>query len=101
MASDGQIDKIEINLEGVQQVLKSKAVADELERRAEKIKKEADRLVSERQHGYEDGEFFGVGGPRKEGRKTFVTVYGMKDIANAMQAKHDVLTNAIDAGRGL
>ena len=101
MASKLEFSKVEVNLKGVREVLSSRAVGEELAEIAGRIADEANRQVAERapSHGYGDAEFFKVGGPRAGERKSFATVYGTKDIAHAMQARHDVLTKSIDAGR--
>ena len=100
MASGFHVDRVEMDVGGMRRIMKSDAMRKDLEKRADAIAEEACALVGEHalDAGYIDGEYFKT--DSREGvSRVLVTVYGTKTLSHRMQASHDVLTHAIDAGR--
>lgn len=93
MASDV---KVKVNSAGARELLRSAAVAADIERRAKAITAQANGQAPE--HGYTESEPFTVVSGVTD--RAYSTVYTRTDLGKAMQAKHSTLTKALDAGRG-
>jgi len=91
--------KVEIHMRGVRDVFSQPGVTADLLRRGEAIARQADANVVAL--GYQDTEHHiaEVRTSRKVGTP-IVAVHGITHEALAAQARHNTLTNALDAGRG-
>lgn len=88
--------RVEINSDEAERILKSREVADKLEDMGKKITDAANDKAPE--HGYTEQEPFAMESGTTD--RAFVSVYTRTNLGKAMQAKHDTLTQAMDAGRG-
>lgn len=88
--------RVEIDAHGAAELLRSEGVADDLRRRAERIMGAANAQAPE--HGYVEREPFAVDAGVSD--RAWANVYTRTDLGKAMQALHDALTRAMDAGRG-
>lgn len=91
--------KVELHMAGVREVFAAPGVTADLLRRGEAIARQADANVVAL--GYQDAEHHvaEVRTSRKVGTPV-VAVHGITYEANASQARHSTLTQALDAGRG-
>ena len=87
--------RVKINEQGAVQVLKSRAVTEKLNDMGKKITDAANGKAPE--HGYTEQTPFAMESGATD--RAFVNVYTRTNLGKAMQAKHDTLTQAMDAGR--
>lgn len=87
--------KVEIDSHGAQSILKSSEVAEKLESMGRAITNKANGMAPE--HGYKQQEPFAMESGVSD--RAFVNVYTRTTLGKRMQAKHNTLTQAMDAGR--
>ena len=86
---------VEINSREAERILKSREVADKLESMGKAIKNAANDQAPE--HGYTEHEPFDMESGTSD--RAYTAVYTRTNLGKAMQAKHNTLTRAMDAGR--
>ncbi len=87
--------KVELDKGGAESILKSREVAGRLESMGKAIMDAANDMAPE--HGYTESEPFAMDSGTSD--RAWVNVYTRTNLGKAMQAKHDTLTRAMDAGR--
>ena len=87
--------KVKMNSQGALEILKSHEVAEKLESMGKAIKDAANNKAPE--HGYTEQEPFAMESGTTD--RAFVNVYTRTTLGKRMQAKHNTLTQAMDAGR--
>lgn len=87
--------RVVIDSAGARDVLKSRKVAEKLEGMGKKITDAANEKAPE--HGYTEHEPFAMESGTSD--RAWVSVYTRTDLGKRMQAKHNTLTQAMDAGR--
>lgn len=86
--------RVEINSSGAEEILKSRKVAEKLEKMGKAIMDAANDEAPE--HGYKQEPFAMESG---KSDRAYTAVYTRTDLGKAMQAEHSTLTQAMDAGR--
>lgn len=87
--------RVEINTREAESIMKSREVREKLEDMGGKIRDAANDKAPE--HGYTEQEPFAMESGTTD--RAFVNVYTRTTLGKRMQAKHDTLTQAMDAGR--
>jgi len=90
--------RVKLHLSGVKAVLNDDGVIADCMRRAEAVARAADAQMPE--GGYTSAEHHVVREGRTSRGNREVLVVTNTNEAKAMQARHNTLTNALDAGRG-
>ncbi len=88
--------RVEINSAEAERILKLSEVAKKLESMGKAIMDAANDEAPE--HGYTESEPFAIDSGTTD--RAFVNVYPRTTLGKRMQAEHDTLTHAMDAGRG-
>ena len=89
--------RVTLNMAGVKELLNADEVIADCMERAARMADNANGRAPK--HGYTSSEpFASAEGKTKRGNRCAV-VYTRTDIGKRMQAKHNTLTSAIDAGR--
>lgn len=86
---------VKLDSGGAEAILKSSEVADILNTMGKAITDAANEQAPE--HGYTESEPFAMASGVTD--RAYVNVYTRTNLGKAMQAKHDTLTKAMDAGR--
>lgn len=86
--------RVEIHSAGARDVLKSREVAEKLKDMGEQIQRAANDQAPE--HGYVTEPFAVESGTSD---RAYTTVYTRTTLGKRMQASHNALTKAMDAGR--
>lgn len=90
--------RVKLKLSGVKQVLNSDGAVNAAMKSARQICAAANAEAPK--HGYYKRQPFAVEQSKTSKGNKCAVVYTRTDLGKAMQAKHNTLTQAIDAGRG-
>jgi len=90
--------RVKLHLSGVREVLNDNRVIADCMRRAEAIARAADAMMPENGMRTDEHHAAREGTTSRGNREALVIT--TTDVSKAMQAKHNTLTNALDAGRG-
>lgn len=87
--------RVQMNHRGAAEILKSREVAKKLDEMGKAIMDEANENAPK--HGYDKHEPFAMSSGTSD--RAWVNVYARTSLGKWMQAKHNTLTQAMDAGR--
>ena len=87
--------RVEINSRGAAEILKSSEVSEKLESMGKAIMDAANEKAPE--HGYTEQEPFAMESGTTD--RAYTAVYTRTTLGKRMQAKHNTLKQAMDAGR--